>query len=162
MFRILGFVHRIKNCNYSCTFVQIFIIYIYFEGIDNSICTYGGLLSYKNGHILSIQTISRGKDPLKLSPMAPLRVLLINSKVSRNTKAQVLKVKENRINLLPKVTEHIMEALDMVAIECLNTLELLVDTTSKLNDNINYKDKKNDNETSRKLFHKLEVSLENF
>ena len=90
--------------------------------------------------------------------MIPLRVLLINSKVSRNTKAQVLKVKTNRVNLLPKVTEHIMEALDMVAIDCLDTLGLLADTTLK-SDNRTNEEKKNDNETAMILFSKLEVCL---
>ena len=66
------------------------------SGLDNSICTYGGIMSYSTGQAL---------QPLNnaTSGNGSLRVLLINSCVPRNTKALIAHVKENRINLMPKV-----------------------------------------------------------
>ena len=75
---------------------------IIFAGIDNTVCTFGGLLSYSH---------SAGMTPLD----APrnLRILLINTRVSRNTKRLVERVR-GRANALPKVTERILDAMDQV------------------------------------------------
>eukprot|EP00095_Tigriopus_kingsejongensis_P001509 maker-scaffold220_size252247-snap-gene-0.12 protein:Tk01509 transcript:maker-scaffold220_size252247-snap-gene-0.12-mRNA-1 annotation:"mevalonate kinase" len=80
------------------------------SGIDNCVCTYGGLLSYQS---------SIGKTPLK----APenLRILLINTRVSRNTKALVERVRCKAFEY-PKVTSCILDAIDTVSHHCLDTL----------------------------------------
>ena len=57
-------------------------------------------------------------------PMIPLRILLINTNVPKNTKIQVENVKKIATSS-PNVSKHIFEAMDEVAIECLDTLALL-------------------------------------
>ena len=70
---------------------------MFFSGIDNSVCTFGGLLSYS--HL-------QGKQPLD----APknLRILLINTNQSRNTKAMVERVKKRK-TAFPKDTNRILQ-----------------------------------------------------
>ena len=80
-----------------------------------------------------------------------LRVLLINSCVSRNTKALIAHVKENRISLMPKVTASILEAMDRVAKEAAETVGKL------LNNNNNGYSTRHGHDQS--IFHKLEVSV---
>ena len=65
--------------------------------------------------------------PLPATVSGSLRVLLINSCVSRNTKAMVSIVKENRHNLMPKVASSIFEAMDRVAKEAAETIRLVFD-----------------------------------
>ena len=96
-------------------------ILLLFSGIDNTICTYGGLLTYRNRQIVSVQTPSCQDEDL-----IPLRILLINTKVPKNTKVQVSNVR-NLVNLLPSITDRILDAMDEVAINCLETLSLLSD-----------------------------------
>ena len=88
-------------------------------------------------------------QPLKplASNSGSLRVLLINSCVSRNTKALVSRVRNNRLNLMPKVAASILEAMDRVAKEAAETLGRL------LNNNNNNRLLEDD----QGLFHKLEV-----
>ena len=109
------------------------------SGLDNSICTFGGIMSYITG------------QPLKplASNSGSLRVLLINSCVSRNTKALISHVRANRINLMPKVAASILEAMDRVAKEAAETLGKL------LNNNNNNKIVEDD----QQLFRKLEVII---
>eukprot|EP00096_Caligus_rogercresseyi_P011087 TRINITY_DN4262_c0_g1_i1.p1 TRINITY_DN4262_c0_g1~~TRINITY_DN4262_c0_g1_i1.p1 ORF type:complete len:260 (+),score=70.13 TRINITY_DN4262_c0_g1_i1:274-1053(+) len=80
------------------------------SGIDNSICTYGGLLSFKTGAALPFNLQSK------------LRILLVDTKVSRNTKALVGTVRE-KIALLPKVTASLLEAMERVSLESLDNLK---------------------------------------
>ena len=75
-----------------------------------------------------------------------LRVLLINSCVSRNTKKLVAHVKENRVNLMPKVAASILEAMDRVAREAAETVAKLL--------NINNNSRHGGDQGP---FHKLEV-----
>ena len=79
-----------------------------------------------------------------------LRVLLINSCVSRNTKALVAQVKDNRVNLMPKVTASILEAMDRVAREAAETVGKLLN-----NNNNSYTTRHGPDQG---LFHKMEVS----
>ena len=100
---------------------------------------------------------SKDNDPDAM-PMIPLRILLINTKVPKNTKVQVENVKK-LVNLLPTVSEHILEAMDEVARTCLDTLTLLSNTTSKSIDGIRCIDKNENEETPFQLYHKLEVII---
>ena len=77
-----------------------------------------------------------------------LRVLLINSCVSRCTRSLVAHVKENRVTLMPKYTATTLEAVDRVAKEAGETI------TKKLSDGNN-----NPQDSDKTLFHKLEVRL---
>lgn len=62
---------------------------------------------------------SVGMKPLRAP--SNLKILLINTRVFRNTKAQVEKVKI-RATRLPKITYKILEAMDEVSHSCLDTL----------------------------------------
>ncbi|KAL9643420.1 hypothetical protein ABK040_010035 [Willaertia magna] len=57
------------------------------SGIDNSVATYGGVLSFANGKVVE-----------HLSPkiLPSMRILIVNTKVERNTKLIVQKVREQR------------------------------------------------------------------
>ena len=55
-----------------------------------------------------------------------MRIVLVNSRVSRNTRYMIGKVRE-RIQVCPMVTEPIMEALDNIAKQCLETIDELED-----------------------------------
>lgn len=94
------------------------------SGLDNSICTYGGIMAFTSGKPLR---------PLPATVSGSLRVLLINSCVSRNTKAMVSIVKENRHNLMPKVASSIFEAMDRVAKEAAETISKM--STNNNNNN---------------------------
>ena len=109
------------------------------SGLDNSICTFGGIMSYITGQPLRPLAANSGS----------LRVLLINSCVSRNTKALISHVRANRLNLMPKVAASILEAMDRVAKEATETLGKL------LNNNNNNKIVEDD----QQLFRKLEVII---
>ena len=125
-------------------------------GIDNTICTYGGLLTYRNRQIVSVQTPpNKNKDP-NADPMIPLRILLINTKVPKNTKVQVAKVKKV-VNLLPKATEHILSAMDEVAIQSLDTMTILSEANSKSSGGRKYNGWNENEDNSRQLYQKLEV-----
>lgn len=75
------------------------------SGIDNSICTYGGALLFQNG---SIQE--------KITSPPSLEVILVNTKVPRNTKTLVAKAK-SRIDLLPKVYQHVLDGIEEITIK---------------------------------------------
>lgn len=115
------------------------------SGLDNSICTYGGIMSYSTGQAL---------QPLNnaTSGNGSLRVLLINSCVPRNTKALIAHVKENRVNLMPKVTASILEAMDRVARDAAETVGKL------LNNNNNSYSTRHGHEQG--YFHKLEELID--
>ena len=79
------------------------------SGIDNAICTYGKAVSFKAGKISIL------KCP-------PLRVILVNTKVSRNTKHLVSKVRE-RYDNLNGIIEPILKSMDNIACSALSILE---------------------------------------
>ena len=112
------------------------------------------MLTYKNRKIVSIQSPS-GRD--ETSGMIPLRILLINTKVPKNTKTQVAKLR-SMVNLLPTVTEHIIEALDEVAIKCQDTLSLLSEENGKSSSKTKYAVENGNTNTSDQLYQRLEVS----
>lgn len=85
------------------------------SGIDNSICTYGGAVSFKCGN----------SSPMHVPP---LQVLLVNTGVPRSTKALVTGVRERRERLMP-VLEPILESLDALADRGLQVLRQLASAT---------------------------------
>ncbi|KAK4309148.1 hypothetical protein Pmani_019206 [Petrolisthes manimaculis] len=89
------------------------------SGIDNSVCTYGGAVNFKGGDI---------------SPLAipPLQILLVNTKVSRSTKALVAGVRERR-ERLPSVIDPVLDALDALADRAVEVLHQIGSATDSTN-----------------------------
>ncbi len=79
------------------------------SGIDNTICTYGKAVSFKAGKI-------------ELLKPPPLRIMLVNTGVSRSTRTLVFKVRE-RYNKLNEVVEPILKSMDNIANSALITLK---------------------------------------
>jgi mevalonate kinase len=72
------------------------------SGIDNSVSTYGGAISFTKGHVELIPHIP------------PLKLLLTNTQISRNTKALVTKV--GALNkLFPTITSHLFDSVDAIS-----------------------------------------------
>lgn len=84
-----------------------------FSGIDNTICTYGSMVEFRKGL------------PLKLIPVRrTYQILLVNTKVSRDTKTLVAKVAQKRQNY-PKLVDHIFDAMEeiaLIAVEKIKTI----------------------------------------
>merc|ERR1712001_539704 len=116
------------------------------SGLDNSICTYGGIMSYTTGQPLR---------PLPAAMNGSLRVLLINSCVSRNTKALIAHVKENRVNLMPKVAASILEAMERVAREAAETVSKLLNNNNNVHNSSIPR-----HGHDQGLFHKLEELID--
>lgn len=72
------------------------------SGIDNSVSTFGGILKFKRGKI----------TPFEGNP--GLKILLVNTKVSRNTKSLVASVRE-KLEKYPNVLNPILDAMDSIA-----------------------------------------------
>ncbi|KAI8441834.1 hypothetical protein MSG28_005520 [Choristoneura fumiferana] len=83
------------------------------SGIDNETCTFGSVVSFK-----------KGSKPRHLDLRLNLRVLLVDSRVSRETHALVVKVAGLRQRNMAAV-DHIMDALDDVAHTATQILEKL-------------------------------------
>lgn len=92
------------------------------SGIDNTVCTFGSMVEFKRGQYMKLLEIK-----------ASLRILLVNTNVSRNTKALVAKVA-----LLHKthmsVTDHIMDAIE----ECTKSSIDLINNLVQSGDNSIY------------------------
>ena len=87
------------------------------SGIDNSACTYGGGVSFKSGNITPID-------------VPPFEILLVNTKVPRNTKALVMSVRELR-DKHPKIIEPILNSMDELAEKSLSILNDLTNTKTE-------------------------------
>ena len=73
------------------------------SGIDNSICTFGGALLFRNGKIEK-----------QLTNIPQFEVILVNTKVARNTKSLVQKAKD-QYDKYPLVYDNILAAIDEVS-----------------------------------------------
>ena len=74
------------------------------SGIDNSICTFGGALMFRSGKIVE-----------HLPKVQSLPVILVNTKVGRNTKAMVEKSR-NKYNKFTEIMENVMSAMDGISV----------------------------------------------
>ena len=81
------------------------------SGVDHSVSTYGGIIKFVPG-----QQVTRLRDVPKL------RILLVNTNVSRNTKAVVQKVRDQFI-AMPRVVKALFDAIDGISLTCLGVLE---------------------------------------
>ncbi|XP_047616841.1 mevalonate kinase isoform X2 [Phacochoerus africanus] len=75
------------------------------SGVDNAVSTWGGALRYQQGKI----------SPLKRLPA--LKILLVNTKVPRSTKALVASVK-NRMLKFPEIIAPLLASMDAISLEC--------------------------------------------
>ncbi|XP_071538315.1 mevalonate kinase-like isoform X2 [Panulirus ornatus] len=116
-----GKVTNITSCSHlknvcHWAFVSEQIVHGTPSGIDNSICTYGGAVSFKYGESSPVQVPS-------------LQILLVSTGVPRSTKALVTGVRKRR-ERLTQVMEPILEALDAVADHGLQMLQQLASATN--------------------------------
>ncbi|CAK9292892.1 unnamed protein product [Gordionus sp. m RMFG-2023] len=87
------------------------------SGIDNSVCTYGGIVSLNNGSL----------KKLKFSDILlqdKLKVICIDSKVNRSTKDQI-KIVSQLKSKFPLVVEPLLDAIEQIGKEFINTLSLI-------------------------------------
>jgi mevalonate kinase len=84
------------------------------SGVDNSVSTYGGVIKFVSGQVNM------------LSSLPKLRILLVNTNVSRNTKLLVQKVRDQFI-AMPRVVKTLLDAMDDISVTCLETLEEMAD-----------------------------------
>ncbi|CAH1231994.1 MVK [Branchiostoma lanceolatum] len=80
------------------------------SGIDNSVSTFGGAISFKSGEISALKSV------------AQLKILLVNTKVPRSTKVLVQGVKD-RYNRLPAIIEPILNSLEEISGTCERVLQ---------------------------------------
>lgn len=81
------------------------------SGLDAAICTYGGIASYMPGKRLE-----------NLQNIPDLKVILVNSRVERNTSRMVQTVKDN-YKKYPAVVEPIFDTIDALAYEAAKILQ---------------------------------------
>ncbi|EGT54707.1 CBN-MVK-1 protein [Caenorhabditis brenneri] len=80
------------------------------SGLDAAVCTYGGVASFTPGQRI-----------MHLENLPELRVILVNSKVERNTARMVQAVKE-RLKKLPQVVEGMFSSIDAISQEAAKIL----------------------------------------
>jgi mevalonate kinase len=87
------------------------------SGIDNTICTRGGCVTYTKGSILPL-------------PQVPsLRILLIHTNVPRSTKELVSGVRK-RYEKYPAIFEPVFDAIGILSEQCSSLLHELADVTN--------------------------------
>jgi len=72
------------------------------SGIDNSVCTYGSLIEYQ------------AEAPIFMLQVPKMKILLVDSKISRNTRDQVKRVEQLR-KLYPTIIEPILHSIDGIS-----------------------------------------------
>lgn len=80
------------------------------SGIDNSVATFGGVLAYRAGEMQPVGDLSG------------LEVLLVNTRVPRNTKELVAAVRSKH-NMLPKVIGPMFEAIEHISETAISSLQ---------------------------------------
>lgn len=86
------------------------------SGIDNTICTHGGAVLFKGGKICDT-----------LESMPAYKVLLVNTKVPRNTKALVAGVKK-RHDQFPEIVKPVLESIEAISETFWKSLKELAET----------------------------------
>jgi len=73
------------------------------SGIDNSVCTYGSIIEFRRG------------EPVNMLPEMPsMKILLVDSKISRNTKDQVKRLMDLR-QLYPAIIDPVLNSIDALS-----------------------------------------------
>ncbi|VDN03081.1 unnamed protein product [Thelazia callipaeda] len=86
------------------------------SGLDAAVCTYGGVACFKPG-----TCIQHLRKLSKLFSLPDLRVILVNSRIERNTSRMVQTVKE-RLKKFPDVVESIFNAIDAISLDAAKIL----------------------------------------
>lgn len=89
------------------------------SGIDNSICTYGSILEFRKND--SMNFISNARK---------MKILLVDTRVQRSTKAQVEKTTNLKLTY-PTVIDHILDAIDNISKEALQIFKKDIIQTHK-------------------------------
>ncbi|XP_034946559.1 mevalonate kinase isoform X2 [Chelonus insularis] len=84
------------------------------SGVDNSVCTYGSIIKFKNTELTPLIGVKS------------MKVLLVDTKVSRSTKVLVEKVASLKREL-PMVYDPILDAMDSIANNALSVIEQIRD-----------------------------------
>ena len=84
------------------------------SGVDNSVSSYGGMIEFANGVVTLLESVPR------------LRILLVNTNVSRNTKHVIEKVRDQFI-AMPRVVKAVMDAIDGVSHTALANLKAMAE-----------------------------------
>lgn len=90
------------------------------SGIDNAVSTYGGLLRFANFARVT------GTGSLSVKNLG-LRILLVGTRVPRNTKLLVDHVRK-QTKEFPSVVQPVIDAIDSVSVECLATLDRMAES----------------------------------
>jgi mevalonate kinase len=104
------------------------------SGIDNSVCTYGSLIEYQ------------AEAPIFMLQVPKMKILLVDSKISRNTRDQVKRVERLR-KLYPTIIEPILHGIDGIS-------QMARDVFKKLQNM-----PENDEVTQQTLYEELKVRL---
>lgn len=81
------------------------------SGIDNSICTYGSIIEFKKGDYMK---------PIAMTQI--MKILLVDTRVSRSTKALVEKLLELK-HKYPVIIDHILDSIDNISKEAVNVIQ---------------------------------------
>lgn len=81
------------------------------SGIDNSVCTYGSMIEFKKGE--NIKSISH---------MPTMRILLVDTRVSRSTKVLLDKFSELK-SKYPAIVDLILQSIDNISKEALEVIK---------------------------------------
>ena len=81
------------------------------SGIDNTVITYGGIITYKNGQLKQL-----------FLPENFLKIMIVDSKTPKNTKTMVTKVRNNR-EIFTNIYDKLFDIINTVSEETLDCLE---------------------------------------
>ncbi|XP_031828553.1 mevalonate kinase [Nomia melanderi] len=81
------------------------------SGIDNSICTYGSIIEYKKDNYIKTIGVTQ-----------IMKILLVDTRVSRSTKALVEKLAELKY-MYPVIIDLIMDSIDHIAITAIKVIQ---------------------------------------
>ncbi|KAI8809078.1 mevalonate kinase-like protein [Cladochytrium replicatum] len=84
------------------------------SGLDNTLCTYGGALAYSKGHFN------------KIDKFTSFRFLLTSTKVPKDTKVQVEKVRVRR-EMFPEVIDPILDSIHHISLRCIDLFNSAAD-----------------------------------
>lgn len=99
------------------------------SGIDNAVCTFGSVIKFRKGEA--------GQGPVieHLPKVAKLKILLVDSGVSRDTVGMLAKVSE-RLESFPEVVRPTLDAMDGIAIAAADILKQLGESDAAIGDTV--------------------------
>lgn len=111
------------------------------SGIDNAVCTFGSIIKFKRGELGEPSTLEH------LPKAAKLKILLVDSGVSRDTAGMLAKVCD-RLESYPLIVKPTLEAMDGVAMAAASILMKMGEADAAIGDTM---------EQQNSLHSKLEV-----